>query len=114
MERIKLNSKLEFPRYLDMAEYIQPDLQKQKLDEAVKKLKENTSGDVEMTTEEEEDDDDDDDDEMLDEQEDDENNLEPADNTEPPTGDNIYELYSILIHSGDAEHGHYYAYIKVC
>lgn len=27
-------------------------------------------------------------------------------------GDNVYELFSILIHSGSAMGGHYYAYVK--
>lgn len=27
-------------------------------------------------------------------------------------GENVYELFSILIHSGSAMGGHYYAYIK--
>ena len=38
---------------------------------------------------------------------------EPLDDTVPPEGEHVYELYSILIHSGSANGGHYYAYIKV-
>lgn len=38
---------------------------------------------------------------------------EPVDDAAPPEGEHVYELYSILIHSGSASGGHYYAYIKV-
>ena len=112
MERIKIHSKVEFPRYLDMAEYIEPELQKKKLDELVQRLKAGT-----LFQEKDEDMEDNDDDE---EEEDNidislkkEEKEEPADTEEPPKGDHIYELYSILIHSGGADSGHYYAYIKV-
>ena len=27
-------------------------------------------------------------------------------------GPNVYELYSVMIHSGGAQGGHYYSYIK--
>ena len=114
MERVKINSRLEFPRYLDMTEYIEPEQQKQKLDAAVKKLKEKMDIEEESVFMEEDPkestaSDDDEDFEMQEETEE----LEPADTTTPPPGDNVYELYSILIHSGTADHGHYYAYIKV-
>lgn len=38
---------------------------------------------------------------------------EPADTGPIPNGENVYELFSILIHSGGAYGGHYYAFIKV-
>lgn len=107
MERVKISSRLEFPRYLNMEEYIEPELQKKKFEEIVTKLKAGTL--FQEKDEEMEDSDDDDDHNDLTNREEEEE--EPADG--PPTGDHIYELFSILIHSGGVDSGHYYAYIKV-
>ena len=40
MDRTKLNSELKFPRYMDFAEFVQPDSQERKLAESIRRIEE--------------------------------------------------------------------------
>ena len=83
MSRFKLSNTVTFPEILDVKKYLIPD----KEDTSETNIKENEKG--------------------ADEQE--------GEKAESKSNDNEltkYELFSIMIHSGSATGGHYYAYIK--
>jgi len=83
MSRFKLSNTVTFPEILDFKKYLIPD-------------KKDTDESNHQTENEKE----------VDEQEK-QNELKPSDNELTK-----YELFSIMIHSGSATGGHYYAYIK--
>ncbi|POM60501.1 hypothetical protein PHPALM_30633 [Phytophthora palmivora] len=107
MNRIKLHNKVTFPKYLDMNSYVSDEnggvrgkiARKMSLERHVLE----------------------DDDEKEDDEDDDVDGATSFDTWSPSfdpdvmikrSGPHVYELYSVLIHSGSALGGHYYAYIK--
>ncbi|EGZ29985.1 hypothetical protein PHYSODRAFT_470080, partial [Phytophthora sojae] len=109
MSRIKLHNKVTFPKYLDMNSYVSDE------NGGVRgKIARKMSMERHVLEDDEKSDNDDD--------EEDEGEEAAAFDTWSSTfdpevmikrsGPHVYELYSVLIHSGSALGGHYYAYIK--
>lgn len=143
-ERVKLNNKVTFPRYLDVDEWINQEKVEKREREFISRrrnssvigIMEEEQDENEMSDEEEDafdmkereaEDEEEDGDEVQaleeamrkkmakkNEKEKEVKDLEPIDILPEDIGksDTTYELFSILIHSGSAQGGHYYAYIK--
>ncbi|CAK4690853.1 hypothetical protein LEN26_015250 [Aphanomyces euteiches] len=115
--RIKLNNEVKFPKYLNMNTYVQTtkggtiarkmSLERQELNE---KHDSTPSSPLSRTDDDEGTENDADDD--LYEQEDTWRSDYDVQAVIDASGPYVYELFSVLIHSGSAMGGHYYAYIK--
>lgn len=118
MRQVKLNDRYEFPRSIDLFPYTtegRPDkVDADKIAERAKRLAERkegvgsaTGGEVELDSDAE-----------LEEEESDqagdEESKEPSQPLKRAHPDDyyVYDLYGIVIHSGFAEGGHYYSYIR--
>lgn len=119
MHRIKLNDKVTFPRTLNLNSFNASEgslvFEKEKEEESEgfpeeipAKCDDSSTTDSGSALEDEScHDHEQDDDEGIDI-----SNPEAKDNTSNAKGPYIYDLFSIMIHSGSASGGHYYAYIK--
>lgn len=121
LHRIKLNDKLVFPQVLDLNSFVNSNISEEKEEreevnhddvsiEGDSALDEDTNYLVEPQNTEV----DQDEDEGIDLSTNSSNNHENEKNRQQDfsSGPYLYELYSIMIHSGSATGGHYYAYIK--
>ncbi|KAK9499634.1 hypothetical protein O3M35_002645 [Rhynocoris fuscipes] len=123
LHRIKLNDKVIFPKVLDLNHFINVDnTSEDSVEGAETSVKCDDSSTADSALEEETNhvpesninEADQEDDEGIDLSSSSGNHHENEKNRHQniPSGPFIYELYSIMIHSGSASGGHYYAYIK--
>lgn len=94
--RIKLNDKVTFPKVLNVQEYMEGDVaRRMSLERRDLETNHESTADAAAAVEE-----------MLPQEQ------EPMTWIDGMVDDGMYELFSVLIHSGSALGGHYYAYIK--
>lgn len=123
MDRIKLCDRVSFPYTLDLADYIEGGKVDKEVMEKATSCEKHNGDETVMKNDDEKDDEGEDkmkDEPEKEEKEEDEETTEMTQEEEEEekkeeeekSSGMLYDLYAILIHSGSANGGHYYAYIK--